>query len=149
MQIFCINANAQNEGLIENFLRKVEEIQKKESSVDKISSKKKLSDRVFKITIEMDSGRMKCVKRIRYYKGGLKKELLKYYHLPSKFMVLELVKINDKIDYAKYRESLIDQSNNIKITGIEIFIDNKYYKKTLFDNSGKIPKEENIIITGK
>lgn len=64
-------------------------------------------------------------------------------------MVLELVKINDKIDYAKYRESLIDQSNNIKITGIEIFIDNKYYKKTLFDNSGKIPNEENIIITEK
>lgn len=72
LQILCINANAQNEGLIENFLRKVEEIQKKESSVDKISSKKKLSDRVFKITIEMDSGRMKCVKRIRYYEAWKK-----------------------------------------------------------------------------
>jgi hypothetical protein len=35
LQILCISANAQNEGLIENFLRKVEEIQKKESSVNK------------------------------------------------------------------------------------------------------------------
>ena len=147
LQTISIDTNAQNVGTIDQLLRKVEEIQKQESLASKITSKKRSSNRVFKISIEMDSLKNKCVRKIKYYKGGLKKERIKYYHIQQNFMFLEIVRINDKIEYIKYKDTIIDYSGKVKVKSIEIFMDNKFYKKMKVDNFNKTIEEKYIIIT--
>ena len=62
-------------------------------------------------------------------------------------MFLEIVRINDKIEYIKYKDTIIDYSGKVKVKSIEIFMDNKFYKKMKVDNFNKTIEEKYIIIT--
>ena len=70
--------------------------------------------------------------RIKYFKGGLKKEKMKYYNFQTYngFNFMYVVKINDKFHFIKYYTSGKDKKYNFVKLSKEILIDERLYQKT-------------------
>lgn len=140
----CIS---QNEMFYDDLLRDIQKIEKKTIQVNKLRLKKRLNNRVFISKAKLDSGKIEFYSKIKYFKGGMKKELIKYYILPKNVLILEIVKINDKYNFIKYFEYDKDYGDNFILRKKEILIDNMYYLIKIFDNTGRLVNEKKEIIT--
>ena len=98
----------------------------------------------------MDSGKKGFKKSTKYYKSGLKKETLKVviYTPFKKYIILKIVKINDKYSFIKFNETGRNKSFDIINNTKEILIDNSY-RKVYFDENGKELKTEQEVNTNK
>ena len=136
---------SQNDTIVSDLMKKIQNIERKTNIVNKISLRKHTNNRVFITKAELDSRRIGFYSRMKYFKGGIKKEHIKYYSLPQEFLILEIIKINDKYDYINYVEYEKDNYYQLYIKSDEVLIDNKYYRIRIYDKERKMVDERKKI----
>ncbi|NOU19767.1 MAG: hypothetical protein HOO91_19590 [Bacteroidales bacterium] len=151
INLIVLTSYSQGSDSIKDFFVKVKKIEDKELNVYKMSYKNYLSNRKEKIISTLDSGKIISKHKIKYYKSGAKKEVIKYFRISSqdKVVILKIVKINDNKTFIKYCESILNHKDELKVVAEEILIDNKYYQKLLYDKDRILIKSENIVISNQ
>ena len=149
--LISLSSKSQSNEKINLFLKKVEKTLKTYDSTA-IIQKFRISSTKRKTYIvgTMDSGKKIFRKTIKHYRSGLKKETLQVmiYTPFKKYIILNILKINDKYSYIEFNERGKNKSFDIIYNTKETLID-KSYKKVYFDEIGKELKTEQEVNTNK
>lgn len=151
INLIALTSYSQDSNSIKDLFVKVKKVEDKEVNVYKMRYKNYLSTRKEKIITTLDSGKIISTHKIKYYKSGAKKDVIKYFRISSqdKVVVLKIVKINDNKTYIKYCETVLNHKDELKVVSEEVLIDNKYYQKLLYDKDRILLKTENIVISNQ
>lgn len=151
INLIALTSYSQDSDSIKDFFVKVKKIEDKESIVYKMRYRKSFSNRKVMMISTLDSGGVVSKHKIKYYKSGVKKEVIKFFKITSQksVLILSIVKINDNKTYIKYCESILNYNNEMKAVDEEILIDNKYYQKLLYDKYEVLIKTENVVISNQ
>jgi hypothetical protein len=147
--VMVLTSYSQESQQIRIFLEKVEKDLREVDSTARIQTyRRSISNRkvITKGWLGKDNKSFK--QKIKYSRNGLKKEKLKIY-LETQYnsiVVMYLIKINDKIHFLKYYDTVRDNKYDIVKRSKEILIDNRLYQKTYYPNSGVRNRTENSVI---
>ena len=143
--LFSINAFSQNEDLKKDFLARIENKLKAIDSSTYISgSQISASKRKIEIAERIKSSKIFFKVKVKYYKNGLKREVIKLYTLNSNNIIYcstKIIRINNNIFYVKNIES----DDNNKTSTKELFFDNKSYQRIIFNEKNKIISSKTYI----
>ncbi len=151
INLIALTSYSQDSNSIKDLFVKVKKIEDKDSDVFKMRYRNYLSRRKEKIITTLDSGKIISTHKIKYYKSGAKKEVIKYFKISSqdKVVILKVVKINNNETYIKYCETILNHKDELKVVSEEVLIDNKYYQKLLYDKDRILLKTENVVISNQ
>lgn len=149
INLITLTSYSQGSDSIKDFFVKIKKIEDKESNVYKMRYRNYLSARKEKIITTLDSGKIISTHKIKYYKSGTKKEVIKYFRISSqnKVVILKVVKINNNKAYIKYCESVLNGKDELNVIAEEVLIDNKYYQKLHYDKDRIVIKTEIVVIS--
>jgi hypothetical protein len=137
--------DAQNDSVVNDFITRVDNYCKSISeNTSNVSITKRICDRKVKIEVRFEDNSKRIIQKIRYYKGGTKKEKIDVIIMGPKrpLTLLKIVLINDKyffIHHIMYSLEDID----IK-TSDEQLVDGKIYRRINYNDHGKKTNQINI-----
>lgn len=141
---FNIGLKAQNEKIIEKFVNKVDNyLADMSKNTSDIFITKKINNRKIKISGKFDNNKNTFKQKIKYFKGGTKKEIIKIKYIGSikYYTLLTVVLINDKYFYIQ--KISYSPDNLVKKITEEKLINGTIYQKTEFDNNENKKTETN------
>lgn len=130
----CFSVKAQEStDLISNFTSKVD---KEYYSILKASQKsiirKAISNRKYFVEGRSDSLKCSFKQKIRFYKNGLRKEVVKLYRTSNSgndLLVCQMVKLNDVVKYVVYYEYIHVTGKGTRTVRKETLVDGKIYQR--------------------
>lgn len=124
-------ALAQKSEQVSNFTNKIETMLTTISNDHDLRSYKIISARRIIIKGSFDNGRKRFSQVIVIYKSGIKKEKTKIYgvSLGLKFQIANIIRINDKLFFAKYYQTQLKGRNRYERIFVETLFDQKWYVK--------------------
>jgi hypothetical protein len=117
-----------------NCKNKIDSYLKTVSYDGEVETYRKIGSRKIIIKGSFQNGGMKFRQKIKIYKSGLKKETVKIYKsFGHKFLIADIVLINEKPFFAKYYETKLNGKNEyFREYEIEVF-DQKNYRRIYYE----------------
>lgn len=140
---------SQNDSKINAFIEKInQELKGVDSTARLVEYKESISKRKISINGWIGKKYTSYKQSIKYYRGGMKKDILKIYivNASEKFVAITIIRINDKIHLIEFYNTARDKFNNPIKLSKEVLIDNKVYQKTILSTSISQDKPENEVI---
>ena len=129
---------AQTDKKIEDFVAGIDSyLTELGNKTSKLYTNSSMNNRKIKISGKFDNDTKIFKQTIKYYKGGLKKEIIEIDFLAERKAkpILRIVLLNDK--YYSIEKITYSDDNYTKKTSKETLIDSKIYKKIEFDKTNK------------
>ena len=137
------------EKTVQDFLLKVEkELSHFDSTTIIKYTKINFANRKIHIYGQNNLAKISFKQRIKQFKSGLKKEVIKIYKINpngSDFLIYKIVKLNNSIYYVRHFETILGDGIQVRQYE-ELFYDNKCYQKTTYNSKGRKSKTENIVL---